>query len=1022
MAKGLTYVDAVKLLGGPGPLLKFADNVAGGALSAATLGGSDAALSFFDAKTEAVRLGAVVSGFVRGNGRYNRNQRLQAAHGVLVVAAFFEAVDTCLDAAGLGSSNLSRDQQVQLVAAAEAPGSWPDWLQRSAIPSPRPDRSFDSLLASLHTWFDLSATLTANHLGMADAGHYLAAHVPNIAVARYEENVRRLTEELPEFALWMRYLSDRAATRGLEALEATLLKATSHRDPQRHRQALTLTYRAELGKPILGGDAGELTMPALGTGYLDPLYRVKVATPGARPAEEDWWDTEVRDDLADFLGAYLTTPQAADTPMLLLGQPGAGKSSLTRVLAARLPAADFLVVRVVLREVPAEAEIQDQVEQAVRAAIGETVAWPDLARDADGAMPVILLDGFDELLQVTGIHQSDYLQRVVRFQEREATLGRPVAVIVTSRTAVADRARVPTGSLTVRLEPFDGPHQRRWLEIWNGANVAHWARGTRPLTPEVLGRFPDLAQQPLLLLMLALYDAAGNALQDAGESFGTGQLYENLLHEFAAREVRRVHGDQPDARMPALVEQELLRLSVVAFAMSHRLRLWVTTEELDADLTGLGLQPSSAQHGGFRTAITAGQEMVGRFFFIQRAQALQDDRTKETYEFLHATFGEYLVARLVVHAVTDASARAQARTLHLGSADDDGLLQSLLGYTPLCARNTVLPFVADLIKFPGVNEIREWLVDRLRVAVTRPAYAQRAYQPVDKRIDHWMATYSFNLMLLTLACGGPLHASDLYRHAKAPAAWLRDMSLQWRAAVPGGMYLEALEPIAVTRTWTADGRRDLRLEHSPGAAAGSVDSLWSLSFGDTSPVESSQYFPISAALKSMHLSGAFSDDALRHALDPMLDRSPELAVSFVSHGPKDVESVLHSLVALWLASARRADPGELVAAYQRAVTAVRVSRSRDVGAMVLNTLTSDTHRLGRPAVLALLRRLLPDRDALVETAPESFVDCLLTVPAEGADALDEELLIALMRDAIDSLSNRPELAGRVYTALTRLTH
>lgn len=451
----------------------------------------------------------------------------------------------------------------------------------------------------------------------------LATRLPDEAVARYEEHLRKLSEEIPEFAVWMRHHADRAATRGLESLENTLLQVTSHRDPARHRAALARAYRAELGKPILGGDAGDLTMPALGNGYLDPRYRVKAAGPGARPADESWWDTEPRADLAAFLVTYLTTPQAADAPLLLLGQPGAGKSSLTRVLAARLPAADFLVVRVALREVRAEAEIQDQVEQALRTAIGETVAWPDPARDADGAMPVVLLDGFDELLQVTGIHQSDYLQRVAAFQQREAVLGRPVAVLVTSRIAVADRARLPAGSLVVRLEPFDEPQQEHWLRIWTGANAAQWNTGRRPLSLEVLRRFPDLAQQPLLLLMLALYDATGNALQDAGESFGTGQLYERLLREFAAREVRRVHGDQPDAALPALVDDELLRLSVVAFAMFHRLRLWVTTAELDADLAGLGLPPSRMQQTQeFRTPISAGQEMVGRFFFIERAHAV----------------------------------------------------------------------------------------------------------------------------------------------------------------------------------------------------------------------------------------------------------------------------------------------------------------------------------------------------------------------------------------------------------------
>jgi hypothetical protein len=33
---------------------------------------------------------------------------------------------------------------------------------------------------------------------------------------------------------------------------------------------------------------------------------------------------------------------------------------------------------------------------------GERLDWPTLARSSDGALPVVLLDGFDELLQATG--------------------------------------------------------------------------------------------------------------------------------------------------------------------------------------------------------------------------------------------------------------------------------------------------------------------------------------------------------------------------------------------------------------------------------------------------------------------------------------------------------------------------------------------------------------------------------------------------------------------------------------------
>ncbi len=62
MAKRLTYSDAVKLLGGSDPAV---DNLLGGMLSIATAGGSEAALGWFDAKTEMVRLGHIVTDKLR---------------------------------------------------------------------------------------------------------------------------------------------------------------------------------------------------------------------------------------------------------------------------------------------------------------------------------------------------------------------------------------------------------------------------------------------------------------------------------------------------------------------------------------------------------------------------------------------------------------------------------------------------------------------------------------------------------------------------------------------------------------------------------------------------------------------------------------------------------------------------------------------------------------------------------------------------------------------------------------------
>ncbi|MBL7253925.1 NACHT domain-containing protein [Paractinoplanes lichenicola] len=1004
MSQGLSYADAVRILGGSGPLAKAVDNLLGGVLSVATAGGSDLAISLFDAKTEVVRLGTLVSttlsDSVRGLGRYERSERLQAAHAVLVVAAFFESLEECLAAAGVESVDFSRDDQLRF-AGDLAVGDLVGRVLSTAVPLPAPDVPYAGLLDRLRSWFIDSAIIMRRHLtGFAaweraddrkrgTATSLLANRLPDLAVARYDEAHRRLAEEIPEFAIWSERLAARAATRGLERLESVLLEATSGRDPSRHRAALARAYRADLDRPVFGSSvfgsgSDGLRLPALGAAYLDPIFRMRVAGPGARPADDHWWTAaQTSTDIAGFLASYLMTTRAAEAPMLLLGQPGAGKSSLTRILAARLPAADFFVCRVALREVPAEAEVQDQIELALRAAIGETVSWASLVASADGALPVVLLDGFDELLQATGLHHSDYLQRVAAFQQREAALGRPVAIMVTSRVAVADRARLPVGALAVRLEPFDDAQIERWLSVWN-TSVA------RPLTLDVLRPLRHLAEQPLLLLMLALYDATGDALRGDAAVLEGGQLYERLLASFAAREVRRLHAGQPDAQLPALVEQELLRLSVVAFAMFHRLRLWVTERELDADLAGLGLTPSRpGRTEAFRTPLTAGQEMVGRFFFIQRAQAVQDDQTLQTYEFLHATFGEYLVARFVVQAVRDTEARERASTLalRLGPAQDDDLLRSLLGFTALTARATILPFIAEQLAGPDRERLRAWLIERTSLAVTRPTYAESSYRPIDKRADHWMATYSFNLLLLTLACGGQLRASDLHTLTNDPAYWMRASALQWRAAIPGDMYMDALEVLKVTRGWH-EGKRDITLELALDWTAdppAPMDVAW---FNDHAPGTDHPNiyrsdFGVHTLLRSMHLSNSLGDSTLLHTLEPLLALMPDALTTFVATDGIE-QSLARTVVETWLASAADDDPPETrIARYEHLRAAIaEAGWSRPdipaVLALLAQALLADTDRLPRDLVVELTKSVILGLPDTPPRTAELAARCLLS--------------------------------------------
>ena len=100
-----------------------------------------------------------------------------------------------------------------------------------------------------------------------------------------------------------------------------------------------------------------------------------------------------------------------EAPLVILGHPGSGKSLLTKILAARLPPQDFLSVRVELRDVPADSDLQYQIESTFLKETGERVVWPEFAETAGDVLLVIIFDGLDDMLQTTGMHYWDYIER-----------------------------------------------------------------------------------------------------------------------------------------------------------------------------------------------------------------------------------------------------------------------------------------------------------------------------------------------------------------------------------------------------------------------------------------------------------------------------------------------------------------------------------------------------------------------------------------------------------------------------------
>ncbi|GAB2625825.1 hypothetical protein GCM10027168_66960 [Streptomyces capparidis] len=1021
MRRGLGYGDALRVLGGDPPAIAALDRALPGLLSGVTGGASGLLLSLFDAQGRLLGRGRDLATGLRerlgGAGRVERTRRLEAAHAVLVVTAYFTALGEVRLPFDVRRLELDGDDQARLALGAQrAARELTEMVARQAPPRPGPQLPYERFLKELEVWYRLLSTRVTDfarglalwdeldHTGRSETPRILGRAVVRAALDHYQELYARLCGDVPEFALWMGQAEHQAtreevrrALTGVERLLASLSTAAS---PASVARDLSAAYRAALHRPILteGETPAGMRLPTLEDGYLDPDFRIRQAAGQGHPGDEGWWSgAAVRSDLTDCLAGLLTSPGATAAPLVVLGQPGAGKSVLTKVLAARLPREEFLPVRVVLREVPAEAEIQDQIEYAVRAATGERTSWPELARAAGGALPVVLLDGFDELLQATGVSQSDYLERVARFQQREADLGRPVAAVVTSRTAVADRARYPEGAVTLRLEPFRREQVESWVGVWNRYNEGYFVeRALRPLAVETALRQRVLSCQPLLLLMLALYDADANALQRMGDSLDETALYEELLASFARREVGKSGGALPGPALDRLVEQELQRLSLVAFGMLNRRRQWITGEELEQDLTALLGQPAVATDT-FRAPLTRADAALGRFFFVQRAQALREGDRLRTYEFLHATFGEYLVARLTVTLACGLLDQRPALAVGPAPLDDD-LLYALLSYAPLSSHQ-LLRFVRGTCGHrlaPGERErLAGLLVRILADSAHRTGDPHPGYRPARTAVASRHGVYSANLVLLTLALGGETLGRTLFPDSGDPPETWHRTALLWRSSLTEEDWAGLALALEMTPVWDGS-RRDVRvgLTDGPGGTPAPVDPRWHYEGGRAGSFSMRRSYTGEVWHKAA-VSGGTSDSMLLHALEPVFRRIP--SALFTAQGPEGApaHSVAHVLLSMWLASALDAPLDELAAAYMRCLPVLR-EPDHDTRIAAARLLLSQM-RLDAP-------RLPPDVvETLVGESPGEVGDLhafesLLSLEQERDDGLASYLCETLCTD------------------------
>lgn len=1028
------------MLGEDNAAVKALDKIFGGLLLGAAASGFTDALGLIDGKIEAVRLcHELVNGLrdkLTGLGRHSRTRRLEAAHAIIVLVAFFEAIDhiglpftsrqlELSRAEVLAISNLAASKKLVVNAILGAHVLVPEMHLSHEENLSILRRHYRAVAASLMKFLmGLKIWESLDETERGKASLRLLGELPDCACGHYQELYRRLSADFPEFEIWAN-LGQHQATRdvvhrGMARLEDKLSDLVAGLAPARRLLSISTANRSALLRPINAAtDLQEgLQMPTLAAGYVNPGFRVVEPDVTAEISSRAWWQSvPVRKELSDFLAGFLVSPRAVTVPLVVLGQPGAGKSLLMKVLAARLPAEQFVPIRIRLRQVPADVTLQAQIKHALCELTHEEIDWADLARSAadSGILPVLLLDGLDELVQSTGVHRNDFLEQVAEFQQRESEQGRAVAAVVTTRTAVAHRCRLPKGAIVAQLDPFSQEQIGTWLETWNSVNEEYFlSRSLHPLRTEHLLPQIELAAEPLLLLMLALYDADANELQLNSRQMARAELYYRVLNRFAEREIRKRCPYLGGEQLAEAVHYELRRLGVVAFSMINRSQQWAVREEIDQDLKAWQLAEDKGAHTDFRASLTAAERVVAGFFFVRQSRSIQNDKPLAAYEFLHATFGEYLAALLIYEVIKQLRSEAAASSGPFGEGTpQDGPLYALTSFALMSTQRAMLGFLRDMA---GIDGTYSRLITRcFRNRERRTDLRFSVYLPRELPLVRRHAYYSANLALLTSALAQEISVQDLLGTDGDPIEEWRRLGYLWQSAASNEEWVSTLRILAVRR----HKENDVRVVFGGSETLFEVNRLHfaeasdpKLMIDDIKRLE--QRFllddpPNLPGLSSReHLLGrAVGQDLSGGLLDKLLQANPNPAAAYQEvldklPAPNEVDaSGLTSIIVQLVARDLSSMTTDMAVMLVQNLT-LRVGKESDVDTIVACVLEIIAHDIGRVALLRDLTQIdLPakSRLRLAVTLIELGVGAPDIPPGilEVADALTSSELEKLQR-------------------------
>lgn len=423
-------------------------------------------------------------------------------------------------------------------------------------------------------------------------------------------------------------------------------------------------------------------------------------------------------DLQGELEAWLNKTERDDAVRVISGGPGSGKSSFTKMFAAKLAGQNE---RRVLFVPLHHFELADDLEEAVRKFVRYDRFLPPNPLDPEesDSQLLIIFDGLDELAmqgkaaaEVAQQFVREVLRKTYQFNLREPRL----KVLISGRQLVveanASEFRKPRQILHV-LPYFVPKDSRReygdpqellkqdqrqdWWSRYGEASGREFSDMPQELNRDEL---LEITSQPLLNYLVALSFVRGKV--DLSAESNLNVIYEDLLKAVH----QRGWAEHQHPAIREVQEEQFVRLlEEIAVAAWHGDGRTTTVKEIEDHCESSGVKsllnlfPEGAGKG-----VTS---LLMAFYFRGAKMRSSGDKT---FEFTHKSFGEYLTARRIVRVVERMQTELENRRKNIDSGWDER--EALTHWIKLCGptalNNDLFKFIKNEVRLFGQSVVASW--------------------------------------------------------------------------------------------------------------------------------------------------------------------------------------------------------------------------------------------------------------------------------------------------------------------------